>query len=113
MRKKVVDYLLLHDVSSYYIRSIPVQVHTKFLKDNQRLIIALLKTIRPDRFASPEDDLESLLSLQLKPQLFTIRWLDPKLSREYLYGMEVTGVPVDWLKQLRWPVREVWIVENE
>lgn len=111
--QQVVDYLLVNDVSNHYIRSIPVSVHTKFIEAYKSLITSLLKIIHPEKYNGAITNLEQLLSLNLKPHLYPIRWLDKSLSAKYMHGMEVTGVTVDWLKEISWNIHEVWLIENE
>lgn len=111
--QKVVDYLLSFDVSVQYIRSIPVPVHTKFIEMHKPLILSLLKCVAPHRFADDCVTLEQALALKMKPHLYTVRWLDKEMSQRLLHGMECTGVTGDWLRQINWPISEVWMVENE
>jgi len=111
--QKVVDYLLAHDVTGHYVRSIPVPVHTKFIEDYESLILSLLKAIAPDRFTPAALSLEQALCLKLKPFLYSLRWLDDNMSEQLMHGMEFTGVTVDWLRKINWTIREVWLVENE
>lgn len=111
--QKVVDYLLLHDVSHHYIRSIPVPVHSKFMENHKQVIAAVIRNIIPGKFSAEQITLEQMLNIQPKPQLYTLRWLDPALSERYMHGMEVTGVTVEWLCKLNWDIKEVWLEENE
>lgn len=109
----VLDYLLQHDVSGRFIRSLPVPVHTKFIQQNSTLILALLKHLAPDRFTEEGKDLEDLLGLLRKPLLFPMRWLDISLARPHTAGMELIGVSSSILQSVSWPVKEIWLVENE
>jgi len=111
--QKVVDHLLAHDVSDHYIRSIPVPVHTKFIEAYRPILFSLLKAIAPEKYSGSSTTLDELLSLKQKPHLYPIRWLDRTIAEQFMYGMEVTGVTVDWLKQISWDIKEVWLVENE
>ena len=111
--QKVVDHLLAHDVSDHYIRSIPVPVHTKFIEAYRPIIFSLLKTIAPGKYITESTTLDELLSLKQKPHLYPIRWLDRTMAEQLMHGMEVTGITVDWLKQINWDIKEVWLVENE
>ncbi|MBX2923552.1 MAG: hypothetical protein KF746_15225 [Chitinophagaceae bacterium] len=111
--QKVVDHLLAHDVSNHYIRSIPVPVHTKFIETYRPIIFLLLKTIAPEKYAAGSTTLDELLSLKQKPHLYPIRWLDKTIADQLMHCMDVTGVTVDWLKQISWDIKEVWLVENE
>ena len=109
----VVNYLLQHDVRGQYIRSLPVPVHTKFIQQNSAIILSMLRHLAPDRFAADAKDLEGALGLRHKPVLCTLRWLDSVLAASHTSGMEVVGVTSEALRQVQWPVREVWVVENE
>ena len=109
----VVDYLLQHDVAGQYIRCLRVPVNTKFIEQNGPLILSLLKHLAPDHFTTNANDLESALGLQRKPVLCTLRWLDPALASSHTSGMAVVGVTPEALRLAQWPVREVWLVENE
>ncbi len=111
----VVNILLTKDVSGFYIRSIPVPVHTKFLEDstNKLLITALLKAVAPDRYNAASASLDAMLGLKRKDYIFLLRWLDTDLAKRYMHGMELTGVTADWLRNSTWDINEVWLVENE
>ncbi|WP_162818004.1 DUF2220 family protein [Niabella yanshanensis] len=111
--QQVVDYLLVHDVTGYYVRSIPVPVHTKFMEKHQSLILSLLKFIAPGKLVADSINLERALDLKSKPLLYTVRWLDKDMSQQLMHGMEFTGVTAEWLRQVRWTINEVWLVENE
>ena len=109
----VVDYLLQHNVQRFYIRSLPVPVHTKFIQQYKGTILSLLKHFDPVRFPKTETDLESALGLQVKSCFNSIRWLDTSLAKEYTSGIEVLAVCPDSLQEVNWKVKEVWLVENE
>lgn len=112
--KNVVDVLLQKDVGGYYIRSIPVPVHTKFLEDrtHRKIIIAILKAVAPDRYQEDKYTLEQLLGLKKASYIYPLRWLDKSLSEKYMHGMELTGVTADWLRIADWDIKEIWLVEN-
>lgn len=109
----VVDYLLYNTVHQYYIRSLPVPVHTKFIQQFQATILSILKHLQPERFPEGIKTLEAALGLQVKPLLFLMRWLDPELARQYTSGIEVLSIPVTGLQNASWKAKEVWVVENE
>ncbi|MBN8876789.1 MAG: hypothetical protein J0I32_04530 [Sphingobacteriales bacterium] len=109
----VTDYLLLNDVTTHYIRSIPVPVHTKFIKDNEWMILSLLKYLNPALLPANCNNIEIGLDLRKKSQLFTLRWLDPRLADLYTSGIGLLGIPVDTLKMCHWKIDEIWLVENE
>ena len=109
----VVDYLLEHDVTGHYLRTIPMPVHTKFIQQYNHLIYSLLKFLQPEQFDRTGLTLEEALGLQKKPQLFILRWLDEQFCTEYSTGMNVFGITVDYLRRISWPVKQIILVENE
>lgn len=109
----VVDFLIKHDVSGYYLRSLPVPVHTKFISQYQTVIFSLLQHLEPGRFTTEITDTEEILGLRRKPYLFTLRWLDKPMATECSSGMTIFATTVDYLKTIDWPVRQIIFVENE
>jgi hypothetical protein len=109
----VIDYLLDNNVSNYYIRSLPVPVHTKFLQQHQAILVSILKHLRPERFHEEVKTLDAALGLQQKPLFFPIRWLESQLAKRYTSGIEILSIPTDDLRKSEWAIEEVWLVENE
>jgi len=109
----VLDYLLQHDVANYYIRSIPVPVHTKFIEQNESVFLSLLKHFQPGRFADNPISLQQALNLRQKPPLYPIRWLDPSLANLNTAGIEILALTPDTLRNVSWTIDEIWLVENE
>ena len=108
----VVDYLVNHDVSNYYLRSIPVPVHTKFIEQHKRIIYSMLHFLQSDQFPLPDTDLEEALRLNRKPFLFTVRWLDDNLAVRFTAGINLLAVSVQYLEQQVWRIERVILVEN-
>jgi hypothetical protein len=109
----VVDYLLNNEVAGYYLRSIPLSVHTKFIEQHKRVIHSILHRLNSERFSSLDIDLEQALLINTKPFLFTLRWLDENLSIKYTAGMTVCAVPVNYLQSQSWSIDRIILVENE
>jgi hypothetical protein len=109
----VVNYFLKNDVSNYYLRSLPVPVHTKFIEDHKDAILPILKHLSPERFSIEGKSLEEKLGLKSKQYLFTVRWLDIDLAKTYNIDLEVMGITLSGLQQLDNNVKEIWLVENE
>ncbi|MDI3320182.1 Wadjet anti-phage system protein JetD domain-containing protein [Pinibacter soli] len=110
---KVVDYLLANDVREYYLRSIPVPVHTKFIEKNEWLIVSLLQNLSPEKFSPSTSDIDSLLQLRKKPFLFTARWLDRECAKEFTSNMMVFGIITNDLRVANWRVDRIILTENE
>lgn len=110
---QVTDYLLEHDCSSYYLRNIPVPVHTKFLEKNATILLAILTKLAPDKFDAAKGSLEKVIGVKAKPVLFPLRWLDEQLALQYSDGMDVLAATVENLQIRSWQLNEIWLVENE
>ena len=111
--RAVVDFLLACDVSIYYMRNLPVPVHTKFIEENESLLLSLIRHFDAKRFGTAEKSLSNAIGIKRKPVLFTGRWLDQSLADRYSYGMEIFGITPDDLRGRDWQINEVWLVENE
>lgn len=109
----VVDHLLVRDVSGQYIRSLAVPVHTKFIQQHKGIILSILKQLNPERFNPEEVDFEKALKLSKKPFLFSCRFLDRSIAKKYCSGMETIGISSEELKNLKWEIKNVLLVENE
>ncbi len=109
----VVDFLFTNDVSDYYLRNIPVPVHTKFIETYKTIIWSILSFINPDRFSIDGQSFEQTIGVKPKPFLFTLRWLDRSMAETHTNGIAVMGLAVEELRQLNWQPREIWVVENE
>lgn len=109
----VADYLLQNDVRNYYIRSIPLPVHTKFIENNKAFIYSLLKHFSPERYSDESIRFEAALGLREKQHVYTMRWLDDSLAEKYMHGHEVFGLSTIGLKAVQWEIQEIWLVENE
>lgn len=111
--KKVVDYVKEHDLSGYYLRSIPVPVHTKFIKQYESVLLSLLKQIAPDKFPLEINDITKALGVKPKPVLYPVRWLDSELAHRYTSGIVSLAISSEDIRRMSPDVSEVWLVENE
>lgn len=111
--RAVVDHVIQNDLSSYYLRSIPVPVHTKFIKQYETVLLSLLKQIAPDRFPVELNDISIALGVKHKPVLYPVRWLDPVPAEKYTAGIINLAVSSEDLKKMDPEIAEVWLVENE
>jgi hypothetical protein len=108
-----IDYLLRYDVSAFYMRSLPIPVHSKFVEQNKTVLRSLLSHLDAQRFPKDKSDLEEVLSLVQLPQLYPLRWLDLSLSSTYTAGLDILAVPYRTLLKTPWAIKEIWVVENE
>jgi hypothetical protein len=109
----VVDYILNNDLRNYYLRSIPVPVHTKFIERNAAVLLSLLRHFDSVRFPDEGLGLIKALGVKPKPVLYPVRWLDDTLARRYTSGITSLAVSSEDLNKLDLKVAEVWFVEND
>ena len=110
----VVDYFLKeHIPDKYYLRSVPVPVHTKFIELHEAVIVSLLQHLAPERFPQEQKRLEQLAALKPKPVLFTLRWLDQLYGKSKGFSMELLALSPETLRDMNWDLQELWLVENE
>jgi len=109
----VLDVLLHQDCRGFYLRNLPVPVHTKFIENHRSVIASLLCHFEPAKYPTRINDLEKAIGLRKKPALFPLRWLDEEMARQYTAGYDVLALTPDALKRSSWDLREIWVVENE
>lgn len=109
----VIDYILNNNLQSYYLRSIPVPVHTKFIERNATVILSLLRYFDNVRFPDEGTSLVKALGVKPKPVLYPVRWLDIELARRYTSGIVNLALSSEDLFNLDLNVSEVWFVEND
>ncbi len=108
-----VDFFLHHEVSTFYIRSLPIPVHSKFVEQNKSIIHSLLSFLDPLRFPRDGRDFEDVVPLLRLPHLYPIRWLDSDLPLKYTAGLDILAIPYQTLLKTTWPIKEIWVLENE
>ncbi|MGE7777787.1 Wadjet anti-phage system protein JetD domain-containing protein [Chitinophaga sp. NPDC101104] len=109
----VVDYLRQNDLHAHFLRSLPVPVHTKFIKQFESTVLSLVNHLHPSIRKLESNSLEEALGLRQKPFLYPVRWLDTSLQQRHLPHMEVIGLSRESLQRMDWPIQEIWVVENE
>lgn len=106
---KVLSWFLEHDNSNnYYLRELPIEVHTKFIENNSNIIISLYSSILNKDFKGLR--LEEVFNLKRKPIL--IRF---KIKHKFL---EEIALPLSSLKELGKSydlsqIKRIFIIENE
>ncbi len=112
--RPVIDYILAEkDLSSYYLTTLNVPVHTKFIKTYSSPILSLLKHLDPLRFPKEINDIEEALGVKKAPYLRPVRWLDSSLADQYTEKIKILGLTRETLSTIDWKVSELWLVENK
>jgi hypothetical protein len=100
-----------HILDEYYIRELPVNVHTKFIEQNKTIISGLLNTLIPDKVNTSEKDFHSRYYLKNKEKLIRIRLLCPELASKYPY--KDFSIPLSDFNRKEIPSHAIFITENE
>lgn len=96
----------------YYIRELPIDVHTKFIEEHTGILRKLLDQLLPEsKINKNAFNFTDRYKLK-KPQIFTqIRVLDDDL-KPYL-GYEECGLSLEDTTWLKWTPAKVFIIENK
>lgn len=108
---KVCRWFIVNDCpDKYYIRQLPIQVHTKFIEKNKPVISSLLDYLIPHRIDQTEKVFEKRYRLRFSESSIRIRFLDDKCR----IIPEVTdmALPIPEFCSLRITASKVLITEN-
>jgi len=111
----VLSWFQANPTSGLYRRQLCIPgVHSKFIEQRRGLLAPLLDLVLGDAVADPSvrgtANFDRRYGLREKPQRIRLRLLDPALGKGLLTDMEA---PLDEISQLRLPLRQVFITENE
>lgn len=108
----VCRYFLEHPLPGLYLRELPVDVHTKYIEQNQGLIKSLLDSLLPsDAIRDEEKGFEKRYGLKSAEPLVRIRYLDPTLSP--VIGWEDVSLPYSTFFTLNIECRYIFLAENK
>jgi len=107
-----VNFLRRNKKSNFYIREIPVSVHTKFIENNKNLIHSLISEEKIETTFEKEHGLKE------KPILVRFRSLDENLKLDFCgFCLEEISIPIENFKNLEKSflskIKNVVFVENE
>lgn len=114
---KVCQYLQLNPKPNLYLRELPIQVHTKFIEQNQKILRSLLEAILPiEQLVSVESEkeytFEKRFSLKYREPLIRLRLLDQTLKDKYSFPATDISIPMSEFKQLNLETHRCFITEN-
>lgn len=108
---KVCDWFLHHfEEDKYYIRELPIAVHTKFIEDNRGVLRSLLDELVPDRLDPEESEFEKRFRLKYPQPIIRYRLLD-NVSEEERYTDN--AVPLNQFISIPLSCKTIFIVENQ
>ncbi|MBI5326859.1 MAG: hypothetical protein HZB80_00975 [Deltaproteobacteria bacterium] len=77
---KVCRYFLENPKPDLYIRQLPIDIHTKYISENESIIQSLLEFLIPDSINQNERKFEKRFNLKYAEPLIRIRFLDNRFS---------------------------------
>jgi hypothetical protein len=114
---KVCQYFQHTPKPNLYIRELPIQVHTKFIEQNQRIIRSLLEAILPsEHLGSVDGEKENIFEkrflLKYREPLIRLRLLDRTLKVKYGFPANDFSLPISEFNQLTLEGHHCLITEN-
>ncbi|MCF6154078.1 MAG: DUF2399 domain-containing protein [Candidatus Brocadia sp.] len=77
---KVCKYFLANPKPGLYIRQLPIDIHTKYISENESVIQSVLEFMIPEQINQNEKKFEKRFNLKYSEPLIRIRFLDNRLS---------------------------------
>jgi hypothetical protein len=114
---KVCQYFQHTPKPNLYIRELPIQVHTKFIEQNQKILRSLLEAILPSEQlgavnGEKEHIFEKRFSLKYREPLIRVRLLDLTLKVKYGFPANDLSLPISEFNQLTLEEHHCFITEN-
>jgi hypothetical protein len=108
---KVCDWFVNHfEPQKYYIRELPISVHTKFIEDNKTVLGKMLDHIIPDKINNTENEFEKRYLLKYIQPLVRFRWLTLKDGNEFY---DDVSLPMDQFLATPQLCSRIFIIENK
>lgn len=110
---RVCTYFKSSPQPNLYIRELPIQVHTKFIENNQGIIKELLDILITDFVDQDKKRFETRFHLKYDEPIVRFRILDQSISHQLFSNIEDISIPISQFKKLVLPVQSVYVVENK
>lgn len=94
----------------FYIRQLPIPVHTKLIENNQSVLSSLLDYLIPEKIVPFEKIFEKRYRLKFPQPLVRIRFLDS--SSPLIPRISDISLPLNEFRSLKIPASTVFITEN-
>lgn len=109
---KVCRWFINHfEPNKYYIRELPIAVHTKFIEENRAILRLLLDELVPNIIVASESHFEKRYGLKFDQPLVRFRFLDKVCWKENCYN-DLT-LPLDQFVTNHIYCKRVFIIENK
>jgi hypothetical protein len=109
---KVCNYFMKEHVpGKYYIRELPISIHTKFIEQHKSIISNLLEFLIPDKIApNSKNDFCFKFGLKDKESAVRIRILCENLKTEFMF--DDFAIPLSSFKDSSFKASTIFITEN-
>jgi len=98
---------------NFYIRELPVKVHTKFIERNKGIIRELLDVLIYEHVNTEEKEFENRFNLKYAEPQIRFKVLDKAISDSFFSGIDDISIPISQFEKLELPIRKVLVVENK
>jgi len=110
---QVCQYFKQNPKPNFYIRELPIKVHTKFVERNKSIIRELLDVLISEHVKSEEKEFENRFNLKYAEPQIRFKVLDKTISDRFFSGVDDIAIPVSQFEKLDLPLKEVLVVENK
>jgi hypothetical protein len=110
---QVCQYFKQNPKPNFYIRELPVKVHTKFIERNKGIIRELLDVLIYEHVNTEEKEFEKRFYLKYAEPQIRFKVLDKTISDRFFSGIDDIAIPVSQFEKLELPIRKVLVVENK
>lgn len=111
---KVCRYFMDNPEVDLYVAQLPIDVHTKFVRDHQPVLFSLLDYLVPSAVKDASAKrFEARFGLRYASSLITIRMLGKQLQRSFGLDLEEFAATSDQLSRLDIEPRFTLVVENK
>ncbi|MEX2233135.1 MAG: Wadjet anti-phage system protein JetD domain-containing protein [Cyclobacteriaceae bacterium] len=93
-----------------YIRQLPIDVHTKYIEENETIICSLLEHVIPDYLNPDQKDFKRRFNLRYDEPPVRMRFLDPSLAIQALTDITI---PLGDLRAFNTSCKQVILTENK
>ncbi|WP_445733788.1 Wadjet anti-phage system protein JetD domain-containing protein [Mariniflexile sp.] len=110
---QVCHYFKQNPKPNFYIRELPVKVHTKFIERNKGIIRELLDVLIYEHVNTEEKEFEKRFYLKYAEPQIRFKVLDKTISDRFFSGIDDIAIPVSQFEKLELPIRKALVVENK
>lgn len=109
----VCKYFKQNPKPNLYLRELPINVHTKFIENNQGVIKELLNILISDHINIEEKEFEKRFNLKYAEPQIRFKVLDKQIADRFFSGVDDIAIPVSQFESLKLPIKRAIVLENK